>query len=811
MPRSPTHRSSRTRRQAGRGSRASRRALPWLLSLGLALAAAAEAQVPALTPSADAQVVFLDVRLNGEPVDSPRPLLRSGAAVLFPRADLEAWHLLPPAAAPSVVDGVEYFDLAGRAGVRIELDEATQTVRLELPPDAFQAATVQSRDRSKASVSASAPGAFLDYDLALQAGGAAPAYGSALLDGSFSGDWGLVETSVLLGRAQVSLGQVATRLETAYRYDDPERLTRLTLGDAIASGADWSDPFRFGGVQFGTRFGLQPGYIAYPTPTLQGGAALPSAVQVYVNDMLRYQGQTDAGPFTVPNVPVLTGAGDMRIDVTDSTGVQRSVTTPYYVSSHLLRSGLSDYSVEAGWTRLDYGQRSDDYSQPFASGTWRRGLDDAFTVSLHGDTTRHSQTAGGGVAWVLAPWGEFALDAAGSHGDLQGAGHLSRAAFTRQSDSWSFAASRQAASSGFTQAAWQDGVEHVSVQNQVFVGRTLGRLGSIGASFTQLRYSSGERIAVMSANWTVAVIGGASLSTYVARTRDDNPLLPGASSGNHASVGFMLTLPLGERRSASLSSQRIDGHDSLVAEADRTAPTDIDGGIGWRVLAAAGGNARSEADIDWAGRYADVALDVASVGHDAALRLLANGAIGTAGGLVFATRQTDDAYALVTVPDSPNLDVFRENQRMATTDDRGRAIVPGLRAYEANRISIDSEALPIDALVAKDALQVVPRSRGVALARFDVSRPQVASVVLRLPDGSLLPAGTEVQGVQRPAPLLAGYDGALYIDHPQAGERFEAQGPQGRCGFALGPAKDWTPPGSRVDCVCAPLRQESPR
>ncbi len=792
-----------------------RRAAPWLLSLGLCFAAAASAAEPALpepTAAAGAQVVFLDVLINGEPVESPRPLLRRGDNVLFPRADLDAWHLLLPGAPASVVDGVDYFDLSGRAGTRIEVVEATQTVRLEVPVDGFQAAAVQSRDPAKARVSASAAGVFLNYDLALQAGGGVPAYGSALLDGTVSGDWGLLDSSVLLGRPQYGFGQIATRLETAYHNDDPDRLTRLTLGDSIARSADWSDPFRFGGVQFGTQFGLQPGYIAYPTPTLQGGAALPSAVQVYVNDMLRYQGQADAGPFTVPNVPVLTGAGDMRIDVTDSTGVQRSVTTPYYVSSHLLKSGLSDYSVEAGWTRLYYGQLSNDYSQPFASGTWRRGLNDGVTVSLHGDTTRHSQTAGGGVAWVWAPWGEFALDAAGSHSDQLGAGHLERASFTRQSDEWTFSASRQAASSGFTQAAWQDGVEHVSVQNQIFAGRTMGRLGSIGASYTQLRYSTGERIAVASANWTIAVIGGASLSTYVARTRDDNPLaLPGAGLRNQTSIGFMLSMPLGERRSASLSIQRVDGHGSAIAEADQTAPTDIDGGIGWRVLAATGDNARSEADVDWAGRYANASLDVASTGHDAAVRLLANGAVGTAGGLFFATRQTDDAYALVTVPDSPGLDVYRENQRMGTTDDQGRAIVPGLHAYEANRISIDTEDLPIEAQIEKDVLQVVPRTRGVALARFDVSHPKTASVVLRLPDGAFLPAGTEVQGAGRAAPLLAGYDGALYIDHPQAGERFEAQGPQGSCSFTLGPAKDWSLPGATAAYVCAPLRQGAPR
>jgi len=739
---------------------------------------AAFAQVPPSAP----QPLILDVWLNGQPQDATRPVLRHDGRLLFTTPDLQAWRLTVPATPTLRRDGIDYHDLGALAGVRVTLDEASQTARIEAPPDAFAMTATRAPAPTRAPLSASAFGTFLNYDVALQhdrRGTAASGY----FDAAASGAWGVAATSFVAGQSAFSNDRRgATRLDTTWRYDDPERLTRFSAGDSISRNAAWSTPFRFGGVQFGTRFGLQAGYIAYPTPTLRGGSAVPSALEVYVNDTLRYQGRVDPGPFAISEMPVLTGAGEMRFAVTDALGVQRTVTTPYYVSPTLLRAGLSDYSVEAGWTRLRYGERSFDYGRPFVSGDWRHGLSDAVTLELHAEGGARSQTAGTGVQWVWAPIGQFSVHAAASR-SAEGSGTLARAAFSRSSGDWNFAASRQVASSRFTQVGWEDSQAHLAAQSQLFAGRSFGRLGTLGASYTLLRYNTDERVGVLSASWSVAVADRAWLSAYAARTRQNG-------QRQTTSIGLTLTLQLGERQSASLSLQRERDRNLATAEISQIPPSDT--GYGYRLLVGRDGGAsdrgRAEARVDWRASAGMVAAEAAQRDGQTGLRLRASGAVGYAGGVAFATRQSADAFALVTVPGAPGVQVYRENQPWTKTDSAGRAIVSGLRAYEPNRISIDNTDLPISAQVRNDVLLVVPRDRGVAAAAFDISHDAVVNVTVRLPDGSLLPPGIDVHSATRRAALTSGYRGTLEIEAPRAGERFEARWRGGHCGFTLGPA-----------------------
>ena len=773
-----------------------------------------------------AEPAILDVRINGTPYEAALPMLRLGAQVLFQRGDIASWQLLVPSTPALSVDGDDYFDMGASPGVTVRVDEATQTVQLDVPPEGFVEGVARSRSAGRLPLSESASGAFLNYDVALQRDRSGTR-ASGFFDASASGAWGLVSSSFLAGPTAFESSHSVTRLDTAYRWEDPSDLTRVTVGDSITRSASWSTPLRFGGVQWGTQFGLQPGYIAYPTPTLHGGSALPSSVEVFVNDTLRYQGRADAGPFTVSDIPVLTGAGDMRFAVTDSLGVRRTVVTPYYVSTNLLRAGLSDYSVEFGWNRLFYGERSFAYGRPFASGNWRKGWSDSTTVEAHAEVGNRSQTVGGGATWVWSPVGEFSVSAAGSRSDDAGNGRLARVSFTRFGERWNFSVSRQVASRDFTQIAWQDGSAHVAAQTQVFAGRSLGALGSIGGSYTVLRYDLGTQVSVLSANWSIAIAGRASLSAYVSRSLQSRTAQ--SRGAGATSVGLTLTMPLGDQQTASLSLQRVDGGTSAIAQVDRTPPVDIDGGIGYHVLASRGGSgnsgygtsggsggnsARTEAGVSWLGRYGIATAEASSFAGDTGVRLRASGSVGLAGGLLdgvlFATRQSDDAFALVDVPGSPGLKVYRENQHLATTDAQGRAVVPGLRAYEPNLLSIDASDLPIEASIGKDAIKVVPRFRGVAAARFDVGHGSGATAIVRLPDGQFLPPGIDVRSLSRQRSFISGYGGTVSVEQPASGEGFEAQWRGGRCRFSLGKVDASGPLPSLGTFECTPTPEGRP-
>jgi outer membrane usher protein len=757
------------------------------------LAALSSAPASAAANADDGEMAFLEVRINGLLQDAPRPLLRLGAYLLVTAADLKTWRLVIPGEPTLRRNGTDLYDLRALAGARISIDEITQTVDLQLSHEAFETSVGAARGIERPPVFPSVFGTFMNYDIVMQQDRDGTRL-SGLFDATASADWGTLGTNLLAGQSGFGGGgNGAVRLDSSYVRDDPDRLRRLTVGDSITQSAPWSTPIRFGGVQFGTRFGLQPGYITYPLPTLRGGSAIPSSVEVYIDNVMRYQQPIPAGPFAINNVPVLSGAGEMRFTVTDALGVRRSVTTPYYVSANLLRSGLSDYSIEAGWTRLRYGERSFDYGDPFVSGSWRRGLTDRLTVDLRAEAAAHSRTAGAGLTWIWGSIGEFSLHGAASGGQrpdnsaavpasvpmLDGSGRLVRASYTRSSKDWNFSVMRQVASRNFTQIGWQDDFAHINRQTQVFAGRSLGpRYGSVGASYTQLGYSTGDRIVVTSANWSIGIGATSSLSTYIARTRQN-------SGQSTTSVGLTFSMVLDANRSASVSMQRSDNQrPSVQAEFVQLPPGDL--GLGYRVRASRGDTERAEAGVEWRTRWGIVSADAAAVRGETATRLRASGSVGLADGMLFTSRSSNEAFALVTVEGSPGITIYRENQPWAVTNDSGRAIVPGLRAYGTNYLSIDAGDLPIEATLRRDSMQVVPRYRSIADVRFDLSYDLVVNATVQLADGTPLPPGIDVVGADRKEPLLTGYGGAISIAGPRSGEVFEARWRGQRCRFALG-------------------------
>ncbi|MGJ7505569.1 fimbria/pilus outer membrane usher protein [Variovorax sp. ZT5P49] len=730
--------------------------------------------------------VIIDVEVNGTAEGPARSALRHGGKLLFSRADLQAWRVIVPAQATAVVEGADYYDPAALPNGSVALEESTQTAQVRLPVTAFVANALTGKAANRPSPTPSVNAAFVNYSMALQHDSNGTA-ASGLLDSTVSGNWGLLANSVLVGQSAYqnatglsSLSKMV-RLDSYYRYDDPDRLTRLTVGDAITQNAAWSTPSRFAGVQFGTQFGLSPGYISYPVPSLTGGSAVASTLEAYVNNTLHYQGQVDSGPFSLSNVPVLTGAGEMSFAVSDALGVRRTVTTPYYVSTNLLRAGLSDYSVNVGWSRLNYGLQSNDYGSPFAAGNWRRGLSETATLELHGEAGAQVQVAGAGLTWVWAPLGEFGLHGAASRSQDAGSGRLGRVSFAHIAPEWSFSASRQSASAGFMQVAWLDSQTHTTGQTQLFLGRSLGRsYGSLGLAYTALRYSGGDEAKVLSLNHSIQ-LGAVFLNTYVARTDSGTT----ANRQRVASVGLMLTLPLGDRQTASATTSRQNGKSTTTVDVSQATPSDE--GLGWRVVASNGETKRAQAEATWRTPYASFNAQVVDLNKETSARVLAEGSLGYTSGMFFAAQSSSDGFALVTVPGAAGIKIYRENNLATTTDGEGHALVTGLRAYELNKISVDNGDLPISAQVRSDVLQVVPSYKGVAAATFDISRDMSATMQILLPDGSPLPAGIDVTGESRPSPLITGYGGTLQLDRPRAGERFEANWRTGHCSFTVGP------------------------
>jgi outer membrane usher protein len=131
-------------------------------------------------------------------------------------------------------------------------------------------------------------------------------------------------------------------------------------------------------------------------------------------------------------------------------------------------------------------------------------------------------------------------------------------------------------------------------------------------------------------------------------------------------------------------------------------------------------------------------------------------------------------------------------------------LVPYLRAFQSNRISIDPKNLAVDADVPATKAVVVPADRSAALLKFGVSLDAESAVVmLKSSDGRAIPVGSNARLRDADQDATVGYDGEVYLRglHPSnilTVERAE----QASCEASF----DYHPtPGERVvikDVVC---------
>ncbi len=196
---------------------------------------------------------------------------------------------------------------------------------------------------------------------------------------------------------------------------------------------------RFGGIQFGTNFGTQPGFIAFPPQSALGQAVLPSTVDVFINNALVSQQSVSPGPFSISNLPVITGAGEVQLVVHDLLGREQIIVQPFYASQTLLRKGLANFSYELGFVRENFGINSNDYGSGLASTTYRRGLSDHITGEIHAEAMQNQTTVGMGGDFLMSSLGTISSYIAGSQSNA-GHGEMILLGIDRQAQPWSFGA-----------------------------------------------------------------------------------------------------------------------------------------------------------------------------------------------------------------------------------------------------------------------------------------------------------------------------------------------------------------------------------
>ena len=558
------------------------------------------------------------------------------------------------------------------------------------------------------------------------------------------------------------------RLDTSWSKSFPDKLITVRAGDILTGALSWTRSTRLGGLQFGTNFDLQPYRATTPLPSFFGSATLPSAVELYVNGLKQYSGDVPTGPFELQTAPSFSGAGNAQLVVTDALGQSTTLEFSLYDAHRLLQPGLSDWSVELGAVRENYGNKSFDYGNNIAaSGTWRYGVSNRFTVETHAEATKGLSNAGVGGTWLLGRAGGILFASlAGSESQGKDGAQYSTS-YSWNNSRFNIGASATGTKGDYRDVGSQYGSAPARRSEQISTGYSTQSLGSFGMSYNQVSLAEQETTQFASAYWSKSFGRRLSLSANLNQDIND-------SANSSASIGASFSL--GHNISMNSSIQHTNEREVFVADISQSAPNS--GGINWRAQARHiidnsldSNSNRSDsndglAELSYLGRYGRVQAGVSVNDDSYATYASGTGSLVMMGGGIFPTRQINSGFAVVSTNGIANVPVLLQNSPIGTTNSRGLLLVSPLNAYQSNKIGIDPLDLPADLRIDKVNIDATPTDRAGTLVNFVITPVRSASVALVDSDNEPLPLGSQVRQLTNttvPSTII-GFDGEVYLD-----------------------------------------------
>ncbi|KQG03883.1 fimbrial protein [Acinetobacter pittii] len=563
------------------------------------------------------------------------------------------------------------------------------------------------------------------------------------------------------------------RLETKWQYVDPEKIRIYTLGDFISNSPDWGSSVRLAGFQWSSAYSQRGDIVTSALPQFSGSAALPSTLDLYVNQQKIYSGLVPSGPFDIKQLPFISG-NEVTLVTTDATGQQSITKKPYYFSSKILAKGINEFSVDVGVPRYNYGLYSNDYDDAtFASGAIRYGYSNSLTLSGGAEaSTDGLSNLGTGFAKNVLGIGMINADiAASQYKDENGYSAL-LGLEGRISKNISFNTSYRKVLDNYFDLARVSQVRYlkdnqINAESQNYLNYSaladeIFRAGinynfyagyGVYLGYNQIKYSDNS-YKLLSTNLSGSL--DKNWGFYASAYKDYE---------NHKDYGvyFALRYTPSSKVNAITSVSSDSGSLRYRQEIFGLSEPQI-GSFGW------GGYVERDQDANEnnASVYASYRARAAYLtgrynrfGDNDQVAVSATGSLVAAAGRIFAANEIGNGYAVVTNA-GPQSQIINGGVNLGETDKSGRFLIPSLMPYQVNHIYLDPSYLPLNWNVkSTDQKTVVGYRQGTLV---DFGAHQVISGLVKLVDQNnspLMPGYTvRINGQQNG---IVGYDGEVFI------------------------------------------------
>ncbi len=716
------------------------------------------------SPPLAIQDYVAQIRVNDSLTDLTVALVRvDGLGWLMATDDFNRLRLVNAKVSHAVRGEQDLISLDRTQGIKVLFNERTVELNITAGASQFATSRVDAKQEKIAPTLLSNWGGYLSYEATAanikNSDFVAPSIAATAETVLFS-PWGSLVHQQLAVRSDDGKNSTA-RLDTYYQYDFPESGLRLRVGDNVSSAGSWGRSLRFGGIKLGSDFSLRPDFITLPGVSVSGSAAVPSVVDVFVNGSLQGRYSVPAGQFSVDRVPVVSGAGTVRMVVRNTLGIEQAIEAPFFRISTQLEEGVSDYSVEAGLLREQFATNNSQYTDRVAIANWRYGLTPNLTTELRTEYSKKNKAIGLGANFPLGASHAFSPSVAFSQNELGQRGWSGLLGYSFSGQALRFAARIEKNNAYFSSIGGL--ADRLSASQRVVMsgGYRFSQDSDIGFVYSDTKERSGLHQTIISLNASTKLLPKVILTGSISRVLFEQ------STSNSASLQLYWS---GDgTRYASLSHQAIDERDrsSQYAVARLGASMDSGGGTSWELEA--GTQERLRARASYLGSAGQVSLEhrqqgSTALGNQSTQRITVSGSVVAAGGSIVPARLIDDSFILVQAEPGTGASILRSGGQVEHLDRNGNLVINRVQPYRENTIRVNAENLDLDVTMGSPNVKASVRSKAGGVVQLGIKRSNPVTFTL-VHKGVAVRTNTKakVNGIS----VVVGSQGLVYLADAQ--------------------------------------------
>ncbi|MEI6804950.1 MAG: fimbria/pilus outer membrane usher protein [Myxococcaceae bacterium] len=712
--------------------------------------------------------LYLEVDLNSEETGKVIPfIIEPKSSPMAMRKDLlEAGLVLPTKGSPD-----EWIDLDSLPGVDYEYDATQQNINIIVPDNYRHVKVFSNKLGGPVETDPSLTGVYIDYVLGggtvldVSKGAFSGNSASLNLDANLFSPFGTLTQGVAISNTNFDNTSLA-RLNTTWMYSTSEHQLTASAGDFVSGSLNWTQSIRLGGLQLRRNFATRPSQVLMSLPSLAGSAAVPSVAELFVNNKLYNTQPVGSGPFILNNLPMLSGPSEVKMLVKDANGNIQEISGSFFPNSQILKKGLVDFSLDAGFARRNFGGFSFDYDPRIVgSGNLRYGLIEHLTLESHIEGGAGLINGGLASTTNIVPYNILGLSFSNSYYEqLYGLQVTGNWRFLMHG--WGLYASSSRRFFDYRNLGFATALASVTQSSLLnsLNGLAQDQVGLSFPSFKNLNVSL-QALHTISSNqqeiWTVS----SNLNYKIWRSIQlrGNAYM---QFGDTRQLGVYLSLniPLGQAYSGSvgggLSSQQLSGQAQLTKGNGGNT-----GDLGWQLY-------HNESSANrltgaWGVYNSPIGILQGRTGLTyPALNtnLNLNGSVVLVSEGLFMAPPVRNSFAVVKTG-GKGIMVSRNGRLVGTTGKSGKLLVPGLMPFRHNQITLNLDNLPLMAEMPETEADATPKDKtGVLVSMGQLKMVAGAIVILTDPSGKFLPVGNSVTIGQNTAELFTvGEGGQAYL------------------------------------------------